>query len=113
MLPFKLNSFGNKEWNWTHEEYQHVERIIMTSELADITVKSEILSGKEEQSVFHKIASATGVIYGGSAFMMPVIWNQNIWLRVPLALLNGYCAYYFIEKEGNKAMESRIYRAWI
>lgn len=46
MLNFKLNSFGKRERNWSEEEQNQKEKLMMSSDLADLKVKLEISQGR-------------------------------------------------------------------
>ncbi len=46
MFNFKINSFGKRERNWSEEEQDQKEKLIMSSNLADAKVKYEIALGR-------------------------------------------------------------------
>ncbi len=46
MLNFKINNFGGRERNWSEEEIEQKERLIMSSDLADVKSKYEISIGR-------------------------------------------------------------------
>jgi hypothetical protein len=113
MLNFKLNNFGIRERNWSEEEQNQKEKLIMSSNLADAKVKNEIALGRVQYNQFHRLGMFTGGIFGLLMFVSPVVRRQSIFVRMPVSFANGYLAYCFLESYGKEIRRSSIYRAWI
>lgn len=102
MLNFKINNFGIRERNWSEEEQNQKEKLIMSSNLADLRMKNEISMGRIQYNQFHRLGLITGGFFGVLMFVAPVVRNQSIFVRMPISFTNGYLAYYFLDSYGQE-----------
>lgn len=54
MFPFKIQNFGIRERNWTEDEYEEKERLIMHTKLANYESRHFIAIGVEEKRKFER-----------------------------------------------------------
>ncbi len=54
-----------------------------------------------------------GGIFGASMFVAPIVRKSSFFIWLPVSLINGYLAYYFLDSIGEDIWWSAIHRAWI